>query len=304
MDRRTSRCVGDRGKSAASQKLPDVRLFPMRPFAGVSGNAILASLHKAQLRHPIRSVWDPALRLPRPLMEYVSAVCADLAPQIRQEAILLLKRYVWRSRVHREGSHPSSFPNLQVVALTCANLAMKHWQQTGIPEQQLHWLSRNSFTRQDFIDVEVEVMRVLGCIVHWEGTLLAEWCSLLVHLAEPLVANNDDIGILCGVAAHMVDVLAFRDEIMASHLPSKIAAATLHASVMLCTKHFQRYAFLLRIGHLCRAEEEQVVRLSEEILFESIGARCAEAILEGSGVTAEESDLEHDDDRPGNTSIL
>jgi len=287
----------------------DVCLFPMPSFTGVGGSTLLDSMHKAQRRHPIREVWDPALRLPARLVEYACAVCADFAPQIRQEAVLLLKRYRWKLNAQSGTLGRHSSPNLQVVALTCAHLAMKHWQRLGIPEQRLHWLSRNSYIRQDFIDTEVEVMQLLDCNVHWEGILLAEWVPLLLHLAGPLTSAAEDVGVISAVATHLADVLAFRDEIMAAHLPSELAAATVHAAAlrgklpnrgikdMICTRRFQRYTLTLRVSHFCRTKEEQVVRLSEQILFASIGNRCAEILLEGSGVTAEDSDLEHDGNR-------
>lgn len=150
------------------------------------------AIHAAQGRSPIREVWDPALRLPKRLIEYVCAICEDFPAYVRQEAVLLLKRYIW---VALGGGGPDPLdrerptPNLQVIALACVHLSMKHWHQRGLAEQKLHWLSRNAFTRRDFIDAEAEVMRVLGCNVHWEGVLLAEWAALLLHLASPLMAE-------------------------------------------------------------------------------------------------------------------
>lgn len=265
----------------------------MRSHCRISGSAFLEALHAAQHEHPLREVWAPRLQVPTKLIEYVSAVTADFVPQVRQEAILLLKRYVWRMGGLETAA--ARRPHLQVVALTCAHLAIKHWQSRGIPEQKLHWLSRNAYTRQDFMDAEVDVLRTLDHCVHWEGVLLAEWQAALLFLVEPLFAEASDALTISGVAAHVTDVLAFQDELMAEHLPSELAAATLHAAVTLCTKQLQRYTITLRIGHLCRVPEEQVAQISERILGFALGGRYTELLLEGSGVTAEDSDLDHDD---------
>jgi len=282
------------GRGSPSQPAVDVQLMPMKACFGISGNAVLHALYSAQQLHPLCDVWNPALKLPVKLVEYVSAICEDAPPQIRQGAVLLLKRYGWWFAKDKQNEVRRGLPHSQVVALTCAHLATKFWQQEGIPEHRLHGLSRNSYTRQEFINAETTVMLALGCNVHWVGALLAEWVPLLLSLAEPLLANVADAEILAGVSAHVADVLAFQDELMASYLPSELAAATIHTAVMLCTKRFQRHTLALRIGHLCRMQEEQVVHISEQILNASIGRRCAEVILEGSGVTAEDSDLEQE----------
>lgn len=261
--------------------LPEVQLFPLPSFCAVAGSSLLAAMHEAQRQNPIMSVWDPKFRLPKKLVEYTSAVCCDFPPQIRQEAVLLLKRYA--------AAAPDGNPNLQVVALTCANLAMKHWMQRGIPESKLHMLSRNAFTQQDFIDAEIAVLGALKCNVHWDGVLLAEWVALLLHMTEGLLAKDEDAGIITGVASHVADILAFQDDLMFEYLPSELAAASLHASVMLCTKRFQRYSLTLRIGHLCRMKEERMLRASEQILELCVGGRCADLLLEGSGITADDS---------------
>ena len=44
---------------------------------------------------------------------------------------------------------------------------------------------------------------------------------------------------LMEVAAKLMDALAFQDELMAHYWPSQLAAAVLHATVLLCTKSFQ-----------------------------------------------------------------
>eukprot|EP00931_Biecheleriopsis_adriatica_P039310 TRINITY_DN22482_c0_g1_i2.p1 TRINITY_DN22482_c0_g1~~TRINITY_DN22482_c0_g1_i2.p1 ORF type:complete len:225 (-),score=54.81 TRINITY_DN22482_c0_g1_i2:265-903(-) len=183
-----------------------VHLFPMKTYCGVSGSTILEAMHEGQMRHPIREVWNPKLRLPKQLTEYISAVCQDFPPEIRQEALLLLKRFVWQSGA----SGGEQEPSLQVIALTCANLACKHWQQQGIAEQQLHWLSRNAFTRQDFIDAEVKVLHTVNCNVHWEGVLLAEWVPMLLYLSEDFLAEASDMGSIIGVASHLADILSFQ----------------------------------------------------------------------------------------------
>jgi len=264
----------------------------MLPFCGASGSSVLDAIHKAQLHHPIRQVWAQG-SLPTKLVEYVSAVGKELPSQVRQDAVLMLKRFACQAW-SRESSHRSSC-QVQVVALTCVHLAMKHWLRQGLPEAKLHRLSRNSFTRQDLIEGEAEVMHVLGGVVHWEGVLLGEWAQLLLYLASPLLAGDEYINILSGVAAHITDVLAFFDDIMSSHLPSELASAAMHAATLLCTKHFQRYAATRRMAHLARTSEEDMVQLSETILTACIGAKCAEFLLEGSGFTAEASDLESDD---------
>lgn len=263
---------------------PEVYLLPLPAYNGVRGADILTAMHGSQKRHPIRDVWT--VKLPKKLIEYISSVCEEHSPQIRQDAVLMLKRYAWH--YSRSGQGDASAINLQVVALTCANLAAKHWQQHGIPEQRLHWLSRNSFTRQDFIEAEVDVLRALDCNVHWDGVLLAEWVPLVLHLCATFFNESDQAGIVTGVASHVADILAFHDDLMSSFWPSELAAATLHASIMLCTKCFQQYTVSLRINHLCRCDEAKVANLSEKILAAAIGSKCAELILEGSGMTADD----------------
>jgi len=212
-------------------------------------------------------------------------------PQIRQDGVLILKRYVWGM----QKSDGDPYANLQVVALICVHLAMKHWQRHGIPEQKLHWLSRNSYTRQHFIAAEMNVMLMLGCCVYWEGVLLAEWVSLLLFLAGPLLADPHDTAVINAVAAHITDVLAFQDELMTTYWPSELAAATLHTAVLLCTRRFQRCAFTLRVAHFCRMDEEQLLHVSEKVLKVSIGSKFADIILEGSALAAEDSDFEVED---------
>lgn len=267
--------------------LKQVRLYPMQAYVGINGANILMIMHKAQHLYPIQEVWSPRFRLPKKLMDYLNVVCDGFAPQVRQEAILLLKRFVWQSW----NMEQKSKTNLQVVALTCANLAAKHWQNYGIAEMQLHWLSLNTFTRKDFIDAEVEVMRALDCNVHWDGMLLAEWVPILLHLTDTLLSEVQDAGILAGIAAHIADVLSFEDELMSSSLPSELAAATLHAAVILCTNRFARHSLTLRINHLCRVKEDDVAQLSEKILAVAIGGKCAELLLEGSGHISDDEEL-------------
>eukprot|EP00930_Biecheleria_cincta_P002482 TRINITY_DN103499_c0_g1_i2.p1 TRINITY_DN103499_c0_g1~~TRINITY_DN103499_c0_g1_i2.p1 ORF type:complete len:305 (+),score=61.51 TRINITY_DN103499_c0_g1_i2:17-931(+) len=264
----------------------EVYLLPMPAYNGLRGADILTTMHESQKRNPIRDVWT--VKLPKKLIEYISSVCEEHSPQIRQDAVLMLKRYAWQYARSRQGDSSAMYQNLQVVALTCANLAAKHWQQHGIPEQRLHWLSRNSFTRQDFIEAEVDVLRALDCNVHWDGVLLAEWVPLVLHLCASFFKQTDQAAIVNGVAAHVSDVLAFQDDLMSSYWPSELAAATLHASMMLCTKCFHQYAVSLRINHLCRCDEAKVANLSEKILAAAIGHKCAELILEGSGMTADD----------------
>lgn len=284
-------------RSRTLQELPEVQLFPMPCLCNVSCNGLLTNFHEAQHKYPVRDLWGPTVRLPQKLLEYMSAVLAEYPAQIRQESILLLKRFVW---LKRDAAMKSRLlPNLQVVALTCVNLAIKHWQSHSLPEQKLHWLSRNAFTKQDFIDAEGAVMVALDCSVHWEGVLLAEWHALLLFLVGGLFEDKEDSLKISGVADHIADVLVFQDELMAAHLPCELAAATLHAAVTICTKRLQRHSILLRISHLCHVTEEQVVRLSEEILGLAIGSRSTELLLEGSGVTAEDSEL--DEDNPGSS---
>eukprot|EP00747_Dinoflagellata_sp_TGD_P219850 gnl/TRDRNA2_/TRDRNA2_91892_c0_seq1.p1 gnl/TRDRNA2_/TRDRNA2_91892_c0~~gnl/TRDRNA2_/TRDRNA2_91892_c0_seq1.p1 ORF type:complete len:334 (+),score=69.77 gnl/TRDRNA2_/TRDRNA2_91892_c0_seq1:82-1002(+) len=270
---------------------PEVQLFPMLSYGHISGNRFLERFRDAERRHPVRAVWDPTLKLPTQLIEYISAVCADLAPQVRQEAILLLKRYV--HSINSTGNCPKKLPDLQVVGLTCANLAIKHGQQRGIPERKLHWLSRNAFTREDFIDAELDVLQALNCSICWEAALIAEWTALLLYLSSPLLAEAADVKTIGGVVTHLADVLAFQDDLMSSYWPSELAAASIHAAVVLCTKRFQRQSLTLRVGHLVGVPEDQTVRLSERILNAAIGSHCAEFIIEGSGFTdSGESDLE------------
>ncbi|CAE7375393.1 unnamed protein product [Symbiodinium natans] len=264
-------------KNSSNQRAA-VHLFPLQEARGVKSSEVLDALHQAQRRHPIREVWASSLRLPTKLTEYISAVCQEFSTPVRQEAVLLLKRYVKQSAA--AGVKPQ---NLQVVALTCANLAAKYWQQRGIPEQQLHWLSCNAFTRQDFIDAEVDVLRVLDCNVHWDGALLAEWVPLLLFLCEDLLLEASDMAVIMAVASHVIDILAFQDDLMSSYWPSELAAGTIQATIFLCTKSFEGFTFCRRVNHLCRIQDCQISALSEKILTAAIGKKGTELILEGSG---------------------
>merc|ERR1712232_1303007 len=174
----------------------DVHLFPMPSVLKVSGNSLLEGLFEAEARYHVQRLWSPSFKLPTNIIEYISAVCVKAEPEVRQLAVLLIKRNV----CHRSGSDRTrgAEPALQLVALTCANLAVKYWETSSrgtercLTEQELHTLSRNSFTRQDFINAETAVLQALGCIVQWEGTLIAEWVSILLALAAPLFANPSD----------------------------------------------------------------------------------------------------------------
>lgn len=274
--------------------LENVRIFPMPSFGRLQGSTLLEVFHEGQRKFPIREVWDPALRISSKIVEYVCAIGADLPTEVRQESVLLLKRYVWAAS--SGAAAPRKRRRLQLLALMSVHLAMKHWSHVGIPEQKLHWLSRNTFTKEDFIEAEVDLMMTLGCCVHWEGALVAEWTSLLLFLSGPLLASSVESSILGGVVAHLADLLVFEDALMSSNWPSELSAAMLHAAVMLSTKRFQRHAFTSRIDHLCGAREEKVVQLSERILMLAVGARCADVIIEGSGVTAEDSDVAESSD--------
>ncbi|CAE7748401.1 Nlrc3 [Symbiodinium sp. KB8] len=171
----------------------------------------------------------------------------------------------------------------QVVALTCANLAAKYWQQRGIPEQQLHWLSCNAFTRQDFVDAEVDVLRVLDYNVHWDGALFAEWVPLLLFFCEDLLLEASDMANIMAVASHVIDILAFQDELMSAYWPSELAAGTIQATIFLCTKSFKGYTFCRRVNHLCRAQDCEISALSEKILQAAVGKKGTELIIDGSG---------------------
>lgn len=270
-----------------------MRLFPLPLFCGNPGSCVLDAIHEAQKLHPLREIWDPSRKLPRHLLEYVCGVAGDFPPHVRQQAVLMLKRHVLRRTDAKTGRlDPRAAASLQVAALSCVNLASKLWQHEGVTEQKLHWLSRNSFTRKDFMAAEVDVLASLNGILHWEGALIAEWVALLLHLAGPLLAGEEARALLSGVASHVADVLAFQDQVMCEYPPAELAAASIHASVLLCTKYFQRYTLTLRVGHLARTSEERIARLSEQILTLCIGSKYAEHILEGSGLIAEDSDLE------------
>eukprot|EP00928_Gymnodinium_smaydae_P037939 TRINITY_DN26273_c0_g6_i1.p1 TRINITY_DN26273_c0_g6~~TRINITY_DN26273_c0_g6_i1.p1 ORF type:complete len:396 (-),score=84.12 TRINITY_DN26273_c0_g6_i1:237-1424(-) len=279
-------------------------LIPMPTLCGIEGSSVLEALHAAQRRHPIRSLWEPSLKLPPKLVEFVSAVCAEAAPEVRQDALLLLKRLFCHLR---GGARAGAQIEPQVAALTCAHLSTKFWQRqwpreresagdVGLTEQKLHYLSKNAFTRQDFVEAEAEVLQALECVVRWPGALIAEWIGAALALSRPLLAEESSLAALGAVSAHISDLLAFEDSLMASHWPSELAAGVLHAAAMLCTRRFRRCAFLLRIGHLCRTSEELMVRLSERILGVAVGRRRTELLLEGSGLTAEATDLDEDAD--------
>jgi len=256
-----------------------VHLFPLQEARGVKGSDFLNAFHEAQHRYPIREVWGSSQRLPKKLTEYISAACQEFSAPIRQEAILLLKRYVYH-----QAQLPVAKPrNLQVVALTCANLAAKYWQQRGIPEQQLHWLSCNAFTRQDFVDAEVDVLQVLDYNVHWDGALFAEWVPLLLFFCEDLLLQASDMAIIMAVASHVIDILAFQDELMSAYWPSELAAGTIQATIFLCTKSFKGYTFCRRVNHLCRAQDCDISALSEKILQAAVGKKGTELIIDGSG---------------------
>ncbi|CAE7281000.1 unnamed protein product [Symbiodinium sp. CCMP2456] len=260
-------------KSCTSAALPGLA-------SGAQGMAVYGKrCAKAQRRYPIREVWGSSQRLPKKLTEYISAACQEFSAPIRQEAILLLKRYVYH-----QAEIPVAKPrNLQVVALTCANLAAKYWQQRGIPEQQLHWLSCNAFTREDFVAAEVDVLRVLDYNVHWDGALFAEWVPLLLFFCEDLLKEASDMAIIMAVASHVIDILAFQDELMSAYWPSELAAGTIQATIFLCTKSFKGYTFCRRVNHLCRAQDCEISALSEKILQAAVGKKGAELIIDGGG---------------------
>ena len=218
-------------------------------------------------------------------MDYLSAICRDFPPHVRQEAILLLKRYV-------RAVGKSTTCDLQVVALTCANLAAKYWQKHGIPAQDLHKLCCNAFTRQDFIQCEVHVLNVLGCTVHWDGVLLAEWVGLLLFLCEDLLMDASDMKKMVGPAALFLDALAFQDDLMSQRLPSELVAAALHATVHLCTKSFQVYRFCQRVNHLCRVPDSDTANLSERILQATVGQQCADFLFEGGASDTDQDTTE------------
>ncbi|CAK9028968.1 unnamed protein product [Durusdinium trenchii] len=261
-----------------------VHLFPLARYHGVDSNDILNALHESQHRHQIQQLWEPSSRLTK-LVDYLCWVCRDHRAYIRQEAVLLLKRY-WKA----QGGHSEA--HWQVVALTCGNLAAKFWQRHGISESRMHWLSCNAFTHQDFMNAEVEVLTALECNVHLEGVLLIEWVSLLLFLCQELLADPEDMHSLMEVAAKLMDALAFQDELMAHYWPSQLAAAVLHATVLLCTKSFQEYKFCQRVNHLCRVEDGDVSSLSERILQATVGAQCAELVCEGGISDDDEEDSE------------
>ncbi|CAK9024968.1 unnamed protein product [Durusdinium trenchii] len=209
---------------------------------------ILNALHESQHRHQIQQLWEPSSRLTK-------------------LAVLLLKRY-WKAQGGHSEAHWQASQMDPVVALTCGNLAAKFWQRHGISESRMHWLSCNAFTHQDFVNAEVEVLTALECNVHLEGVLLIEWVSLLLFLCQELLADPEDMHSLMEVAAKLMDALAFQDELMAHYWPSQLAAAVLHATVLLCTKSFQdnEYKFCQRVNHLCRVEDGDVSSLSERSL--------------------------------------
>jgi len=261
----------------------------MAPHCGIKCADLLDSLHKAQHQQPIRDLWSPCLRLPKKLTEFVCAVCQDFPTTVREEAVLLLKRYM--QQIDQAEVPPAAGmkqSNMQVIALTCANLAAKYWQQPGIPEPQLHWLSCNAFTRREFVDAEVEVLRVLQCHVHWDGSLLGEWVQFLLFLCQELLSEAQDMAIFMGVASHLIDILAFQDELRSLHWPSELAASVIQAAVFLCTKSFQRYTLCRRVSHLCRVEDCCTSALSEKILQFAIGKRETELMLEGGGSSGSE----------------
>lgn len=257
----------------------NVRRLPLRRFEGVDSNQILEQLHVRQGQYGIRQLWDNSLKIPPKHMEYLFAACRDLSACVRQETVLLLKRYIWElSKGKGKGRQRYS---LQVVILTCANLAAKYWNGT-IGEQQLHRLSSNAFTRKDFIEAEVEVLSVLHCDVHWDGVLLIEWVSCCLFLCQELLAKPSDLDIIMDIATQLMDALFFQDHLMSQYLPSQLAAAILHAAVQLCTKSFQEYKFCLRVNHLCRVADGDVSSLSERLLQGIVGQQCAELVFEGA----------------------
>jgi len=274
---------------------PLVHLFPLASVDGVRGSVIFDTLHAEQTRHSVQNLWDPSLRVNKETLEYLCTVCQDHPPEVRQGAVLLLKRYLWHI-LSAESPEPAATIPVQVVALTCANLSLKHWTRSGIAEQKLHWLSRNAYTREDFIAAEMDVLNLLEGVVYWSGSLLAEWIKMLLHAVSPLLASaNRDASTLDAVAAHVSDMLVFEDELMATYLPSELAAATLQTSVLICTKSFQRSPFLLRVAHLCRITEERMLQLSEKLLCICLGKSQAEGLLEGNEVQQEDSELMSDD---------
>jgi len=215
----------------------------------------------------------------------------DWAPTVRQLAVLLLKRYICTKSATQSKGDRGDAPT--VLALTCANLAAKYFHGKGIEEQKLHFMTHNTYTRRDFVTAEIHVLQALDGEVYWPGVLLADWTRPLLLIASRLLADgNGTVNIIDGLVAHLSDILQFQDELMVAHRPSELAAALLHAAVTLGTKKFQRSAFAVRIGHLCRLREEPLITLSERILIVCLGNHASQLILEGSGFTAEDSDLQ------------
>lgn len=277
-----------------TSRAPEVHLFPLKSFCGVKGSIVLDRMHEAQRRSNIREVWSGGRTLPEDFTDFIYFACDHKSdPLVRHEAVLLLRRYLWHGNKGRDRAPGAvNKSELQVVALTCANLARKHWQHRGISQQQLHWLCDNAFTHQDVRSTEAEVLNMLGCNVYWEGVLLPEWVEVLLHFSRHLMAESTDVRAARGVATDLLDLLLVQDEIMASYWPSELAAAVLHASITVCTKSFRRRSITLYVAHLARTEESSMVKLSEGILAAIMGSRCTELLLEGSGITPEDTDLD------------
>mmetsp|Transcript_15953 Transcript_15953/g.34531 ORF Transcript_15953/g.34531 Transcript_15953/m.34531 type:complete len:310 (-) Transcript_15953:227-1156(-) len=288
--------------SKGNEPSEDVRLWSLPLFSSGPGSTVLETALASETRHRIQDFWHPALRLPREAVEYVCAVCKDFAPHVRQEALLVLKRYNFEKRRSCRSGESRPGGSLQVVSLTCVNLALKHWGRKGLPEQKLHWLSCNSFTRSDFVAAEADVMTVLGGCVHLDGVLLADWVALLLHFGSRSVSGKQPLEFLQGVASHIADVLAFEDELMHKYPPSELALTILQTAVVLSTKRFQQSGMVAHLAFLVGMPDEKVLRLSERMLALTVGKRTMEYLLEGSAATGDDEDDRTPGRSPNNNS--
>ncbi|CAE7704159.1 Nlrc3 [Symbiodinium microadriaticum] len=116
-----------------------VHLFPLQEARGVKSSDFLNAFHEAQRRYPIREVWGPSQRLPKKLTEYISAACQEFSAPIRQEAILLLKRYVY----HQAPAQPAwTAQRAYAVLVSPRNNLVQVWKASRPWEPADHGCTR------------------------------------------------------------------------------------------------------------------------------------------------------------------
>eukprot|EP00439_Symbiodinium_sp_Y106_P067606 s1375_g11.t1 len=157
-----------------------VHLFPLQEARGVKGSDFLNAFHEAQHRYPIREVWGSSQRLPKKLTEYISAACQEFSAPIRQEAILLLKRYVYH-----QAQLPVAKPrNLQawLLAISSLQLAAEGSSAAGV---DCVWKATRPWQPEDHGCTRLQAMQAADVPPHELANTLASLSQLReLHLSS------------------------------------------------------------------------------------------------------------------------